>query len=503
MNRPNILFIVWDACRLDFARSEAPTLASLGKSNLWFENAIAPAPWTIPSHMSTFTGQYPHGHQCLTHSHELDPSPLLDNLHQDGYTCYGVSGNGFLAYGTGFADPFDEFEYTGDKYRLLSEGIGISQQLTKYARENPDSTKGERYGALLRTIGRHDHPLQSAVNAAAATADKAFGRFEFLQSRHPLFTPNNSYSYDSRTNTNRIETILRRESTTSSPFFLFANYMDTHRPYFPPEKWQREYLGGALPYDRIHELNELIAHPWQYIRQTLANKVDDADLETIRQLYAASVRSADEQLRCLLDALERHGLREDTLVVVAADHGENLGETDRMGRSRMGHEASMSEHVLRVPLVVAHPALDARSVTDLFSLKDLYTLFTDGRINGTDELATVIAELTTDRVVESQYPALNDEKVMAEKYPDLPEEIRNQRSTYHAVAGYQDDVSVVFTSGGDRYAWRGDDEIDVVDAPAVVTEQCDEHLETLVRTMRSGRELSDEERDHLEALGYI
>jgi len=503
MDGPNILFVVWDACRLDVARNEAPTLLSLGDSNLWFENAVAPAPWTIPSHMSMFTGQYAHQHQCYTHSHQLDPSPLLDELCGDGYTCYGVSGNGFLSYGTGFADPFDEFEYTGSKYRLRPEGIGVDQYLVRYARANPDATRADRYRALADAIVGHEHPLQSAVNAGSAVADKVFGGFEFLQSRHPVFTPNDSYSYDSSDNTSHIERVLEREATTSDPFFIFTNYMNTHRPYFPPEKWQREYLGRTLPYDRIRQLNETAAHPWQYIRQLLADELDDGDVETIRQLYAATVRSADEQLGRLLDALERHGLREDTLVVVTADHGENIGETDRAGRTRMGHEASMSEDVLRVPLVVAHPELDARSVTELFSLKELYTLFTDRRASVTDGSAMPITDLITDKVVESQYPALNDEETMAGKYPDIPEEIRKQRSTYHAVAGYHDDVSVEFSSGGDRYAWQGDDETDIEDAPTVVVERCDDHLETLIGTTENDGALSEEERDHLEALGYL
>jgi len=503
MDGPNILFVVWDACRLDVARSEAPNLVSLGESNLWFENAIAPAPWTIPSHMSLFTGQYPHRHRCVTHTHRLDPSPLINDLHRDGYTCYGVSGNGFLAHGTGFADPFDKFEYTGNKYQFLADGISVEQKLSDYARANPDATKYDRYRALGDAIVRDDHPLQSAVNVGAAVADKALGRFEFLQSRHPLFTQNSSYSYDSRDNTRHIEAVLEREATTSDPFFLFANYMDTHRPYFPPEAWQREYLGRTLPYERIRELNETVAHPWQYIRRTLADEIDNADLETIRQLYAATVRSADEQLARLLDALNRYGLRGDTLVVVTADHGENLGETDRMGRSRMGHEMSMSEHVLRVPLVVAHPNLNDRSVTDPFSLKDLYSLFTDRRASVDDGSATTVFSPNPDWIVESQYPALNDEDTMAGKYPDVPAEIRKQRSTDHAIAGYHDDASIVFSSSGDRYAWRGDEEIDVEDIPAAVVDQCDDHLETLVRAMESDRMLSDEERDHLEALGYL
>jgi arylsulfatase A-like enzyme len=450
-----------------------------------------------------FTGEYAHQHKFHNHRQQLDPSPLLDSLREEGYKSYGVSGNGFVAHMTGFDQPFDEFQFTADKYQLCPDGISVDQLLTQYERVNGESTRLKRYQSLAKGIVKHEYPLQSLVNTGSALADKVFGRFDAFQSFHPLFTPNNSYSYDTEDNTIRIETILERESSTTNPFFLFANYMDTHRPYFPPEKWQEEYLGRTLSYRRILELNQTVAHPWDYVKKTLSDDIDESELETIRQLYGATVRSVDEQLAHLLDALEEYGLRENTIVVVAGDHGDNLGEVDRMGRNRMGHTMSMSDNLLRVPLVVAHPKIDPEKVSELFSLKDLYNLFVEGKKGLLEGASVDVGSFTRDQVVESQYPALGDEATLSEEHPEIPEEMRKQRSTYHEVAGYTDGMKLVLSSAGTRDAWRDGGEISVDEVPENLVEVCEEHLRALVEGSKNDGSLTADEKEQLHALGYL
>jgi arylsulfatase A-like enzyme len=501
MNRPNILFVVLDACRLDKLRSHAPTIVSLSESNLWFEKAIAPAPWTIPSHASLFTGEYPHQHGTHSPNHGVDPSPLVTALQNDGYNCYGVSGNGFVAHETGFDEPFDEFQFTADKYQIFSDGIAIGQYLKQYGQQHPTAPRWQRYRSLVGAACRNDHPIRSLLNVGAAGLDQTVGRLGVTESiPHPLFNSDNSYSYDPRRHTARIESILEHESTSDRPFFLFTNYMDTHRPYMPPEKWQREQFGRSLSYNELRRLNETVAHPWTYIDRYTSNQIDSEDVELVRELYAGAVRSVDEEVSNLIELLERKGLREETLVVVTADHGENLGETDRMGRNRMGHEASMSDNVLRVPLLIAHPDLPSRSLHDPFSLKDLYSLFIEHR----DGLSTALDRrfAAEERVVASQYPAFGDAEAMAEQYPNVPETIRNQRSTTHSVAGYSQGWKVVFSSDGSRYVWQNGEAMAVEAVPEYILTTCEQHLESLVRT-RKEQSLSEDEKDRLQALGYL
>jgi hypothetical protein len=88
----------------------------------------------------------------------------------------------------------------------------------------------------------------------------------------------------------------------------------------------------------------------------------DEDLGILRALYAGEVAYADRVLGGLLDGL---GPRLDrTVVAVASDHGENLGE-----EHRLGHVLSLDERLLSVPLAVAGP--NAPGLAGTTSLRDL------------------------------------------------------------------------------------------------------------------------------------
>ena len=89
-----------------------PNIFSFSKDSNVFENAIAPAPWTVPSHASLFTGMYPSEHGVHKEPEgtladeintirnvmtRLRKENLFFNLSSQGYTCYGISSNPYLS----------------------------------------------------------------------------------------------------------------------------------------------------------------------------------------------------------------------------------------------------------------------------------------------------------------------------------------------------------------------------------------------------------------------
>lgn len=65
MKKLNIIIVVVDTLRKDYAKTLEDNLKRVGFVS--YENVIAPAPWTIPTHASIFTGLYPFYHR----THEL------------------------------------------------------------------------------------------------------------------------------------------------------------------------------------------------------------------------------------------------------------------------------------------------------------------------------------------------------------------------------------------------------------------------------------------------
>lgn len=113
------------------------------------------------------------------------------------------------------------------------------------------------------------------------------------------------------------------------PWFLYLHYMEPHAPYRPPPDHHRRF---AAPPARARELK---VHPWARRGDSwqLARRLYDGDtqfdfnqqdLAHLSDLYDEEVLYFDQQLAGLFDALRRRHLRERTLIVLAADHGEEL-----------------------------------------------------------------------------------------------------------------------------------------------------------------------------------
>lgn len=498
----NILFIVWDACRLDYAREHASNLMSLAESNLWFENAIAPASWSPPSHASLFTGTYPDEHGIYQVNDSMNDVTIFDRLKKQGYTCYGVSGNGFVSHATNLHQHFDDLSYTAGQGPFLDG-------LTIYEHVFGNSNNGERFSKLgmtidtVRAILTHKYPIKSLVNFAAVGTNRIATHVSPLQRlNHPIFNPFQPYSYSPTKNTQRIRSYLDEEMGTDTPFFIFANYMDTHRPYLPSKSY-RKSIEGCPQYPELRRINNEVAEPWKFIERTASGEICDSDIEWIKKLYATELTVVDDHLRQILNELEQRGLRENTLIVVTADHGENLGELDRMGRRRMGHHASVSENLLRVPLVIAHPEINSQQSEELVSLKDLYYLFTGGyeQVIGTgaDDISCLLPDNGT---VECQYPATGGQELY-DQYPEVPFDPLRERVEEDVSVAYRGDWKVVAKSTGEWWAWNRNNPVEIETVPNDLIELCNARLASMSDSDDKEVDLTQDEIDHLEALGYM
>jgi len=127
-------------------------------------------------------------------------------------------------------------------------------------------------------------------------------------------------------------------SPPSRPFFLWVHLFDPHHPYEPPAEHRARFLEGA-----------------------------QTDKERLLARYDGEVHFADHELGRLLDALRVGLQRENTVVIVAGDHGEGLGDH---GYPR--HGLLLYEEAVRVPLVFHGPGrLPRREVDATAELMDL------------------------------------------------------------------------------------------------------------------------------------
>ncbi len=292
-DRPNVLVLLVDTLRADHlgcygaAPSPSPNLDRLAERGLVFEQAIAQAPWTIPSVASILTGLHPRSHGVVAWPFSKpaarpengstvlpDVLPTLPAASaMAGITTVGVSANPMVSRTTNFARGFETFvEFAWDAER--------------------DRT------------ARADE-----VNAA------------FLR----WLRPNRG----------------RR-------FLGYLHYMDVHEPYWPPAAFRPAAPAGVRPAVARGRLAGIA----ERVNWSSGPPLNAAEVQHLRNLYDGGIRFWDVELERLLDGLAALGVRDSTIVVVTADHGEEFQE-----HGKLTHGPDLYDELLHVPLVVVGPGV--------------------------------------------------------------------------------------------------------------------------------------------------
>lgn len=135
-------------------------------------------------------------------------------------------------------------------------------------------------------------------------------------------------------------------------FALYLHYLDTHTPYHVPAPWAGRFVDPAYrgPIDVV----------FRDADSARAARFDAADRQRIVDLYDGTIAYVDAAIGALIDALETRGLLANTLVVITADHGEELWD-----HGAFFHGQSLYDELLHVPLIVRLPgAAAAGTVVD-------------------------------------------------------------------------------------------------------------------------------------------
>ncbi|MBN2475860.1 MAG: sulfatase [Pirellulales bacterium] len=134
------------------------------------------------------------------------------------------------------------------------------------------------------------------------------------------------------------------------PFFLAVGFYRPHTPYVSPKPYFERYPQQQMPVVRgVKEDQADLPAPALGSYKRAQDKLTDDLRRQCVQAYYASTTFMDAQVGRVLDALERLGLAENTIVVFTSDHGYHLGEHG------LWQKMSLFEESARVPLIIAAP----------------------------------------------------------------------------------------------------------------------------------------------------
>jgi arylsulfatase A-like enzyme len=268
---PNVLLLVWDTVRAfdlslyGYERETTPKLRRWAVKGAVFDRAISPAPWTLPSHATIFTGRFPHELSVGYHA-PLDDSTatLAEMLRARGYATAGFVANmDYCNRARGLARGFMHYEdlMLRPGTLVLASSLSRTLLLSWLMPLHPQWGNGERFG-------RKD----------AGMVRRAFLRW--LDGRE------------------------------HQRFFAFLNLYDAHHPYWAP-----------LPFDgqfKVEDEGEGREQP-DADRKAQQWRIDHAN-------YDESIAYLDDEFDRLMSDLDTRGLLHNTIIIFTSDHGEQFGE---------------------------------------------------------------------------------------------------------------------------------------------------------------------------------
>ena len=146
------------------------------------------------------------------------------------------------------------------------------------------------------------------------------------------------------------------------PFFLSCGFFLPHVPCFATQKWfdLHPIEEVALPLIQRDDRKDTPRFSW-YLHWTLPEPrlefLEDADeWMNLTRSYLACTTFVDDQVRRVMEALDRNELRDNTIVVLWSDHGWHIGEKEITGKNTLWDEGT------RVPLSFAGPGVVAGQV---------------------------------------------------------------------------------------------------------------------------------------------
>ena len=346
--RPNVLFIGVDDLRdwvghlSGHPNAKTPNIDRLAKRGVSFTRAYCSAPLCNPSRISLLTGVAPSKSGVYGNGEKLrqklpDAVTLMQHFRASGYS---VRGAGKVFHGTS--------AYDMDSWDIFFKSSGSKKHRVKRDSSLPKSA-WVPWGALACS----DDEMLDGINAKWI--------------------------------------ITELKKPQEKPFFLAYGLTKPHLTWSVPQKYfdLHPLEGIKLPPTKKGDLDDLPAFGKKLAREVYdpsgerdfavkpdgdhANVISNKQWGKAVQAYLATISFADAQIGRVLDALDRSGHADNTIVVLWGDHGWHLGEKNHWRKHALWDVSTRTPLIFSAPRDVAKDKLCQRPV----SLIDIYPTLID------------------------------------------------------------------------------------------------------------------------------
>ncbi|HAV62157.1 MAG TPA: choline-sulfatase [Verrucomicrobiales bacterium] len=353
-DKPNILFIAiddlndWVGCLGGHPQVETPHIDRLARSGTLFSNAHCQSPLCNPSRTSLLTGRRP------TSTGIYGLSPWFRNLEEfkDLVTIpQHLAANGYRTLSTG---------------KIFHGGYGRGKDDTEFQVLGPAASVGARpEEKIIGPTPGGNNPLMDWGTFPHEDEEK--GDWQVA-----------SWAVE------------QLDAKPEGPFFLSAGFFLPHVPCYATRKWFEIYPDEHLELPLIQRddradtpMFSWFLH-WDLPEPRLSWCEENNQWKPLVHAYLASISFVDSQVGRIVEALDRNGYRDNTVIVLWSDHGYHLGEKQITGKN------TLWERSTRVPLIFSGPGIDDATICkqpvellDIFpTLNELCSLPAVGGLEG-------------------------------------------------------------------------------------------------------------------------
>lgn len=485
--RPNVLIVLWDTVRADrlsvygYDKPTTPHLEALAAESVVFERALSPGIWTLSSHASVFTGLPPESTGADERWLWLDEqhTTLAEHFGANGYETFAFAANALLSEDTNLVQGFDV---------VLNTWKGKVRPIARAATE-AKLLPADRSNELSPDWQPPPHGAKNAEWARAVYKEAG-----------PIISEGLLRWIDGRDD--------------ERPWLAYLNLMEAHTPRIPSMEARRKVMDPAL-IDLSLQTDQ--AHINLHFYNFGKHGYTPEQLRAINGVYDATLVELDQITADLLDALDRRGVLDDTIVVITSDHGENLGD-----HGLFNHRLSLADTLAHVPLIVHYPrGLAPRRVDDPVSTQDLFGTLVDlaelPAPTGPFRSDSLFDEATRTPVTYMAVPLEREIRTVQKVHPDV--EVEPWLKAGHAVHGSPHKLVRWSTGARELYDITADprEQADLLPGAGAVAQPLEAALQALIDAAppydpsrrgdrdqpRNVRANQDDLRNQLEALGYI
>ncbi|MGC4015257.1 MAG: sulfatase [Luteolibacter sp.] len=358
-HRPwNVIIIASDSLRGDKlgcdgyipARSDGPAAAgvsphidALAAESVRFSRCYTPIASTMESSVTFMSSQFPHTHgirqmypdQETVRKMESTVTPMATVMAREGYDTAAI-GDWCAGYYQVVPLGFNDISVSNfDSFKIyMSQAVVMAHFVIPLYFDN--------------TLGYHLFPQISSF-AQFVTPDVV---------------------------TDRVEKKLDQQASSGRPFFWHVFYSCNHLPYRSAEPYNRMFSDPDYRGENSHgvafDINKFIGgtdleSKWKALPPSEVNQ--------IRSLYDGCTRQFDHCVERILTALKRNGLDDHTIVVITADHGDDLYEPGvTLGHGLTFNGGGQANHI---PMIVHVPGVKPRVIPETIRTIDVMPTLAD------------------------------------------------------------------------------------------------------------------------------